>query len=316
METLRLSGYSEEEKIEIARRYLIDRQREDAGLKPDQLTIPDAALAAIIRRYTREAGVRQLERALGRVARRIALRFAEGETDPVTVAPGAIAELLGPEKVAVEEARRQLPPGVATGLAWTEAGGDVLYVEAILLEHGRDLTLTGQLGEVMQESAKAAHSYILSRARSLGIKHVEGRVHLHVPAGAVPKDGPSAGVTMAVALASLYTRKPVRSDTAMTGEISLTGLVLPVGGIKEKVLAARRLGIRRIILPKDNEKDLAEIPDEIRKELEFIFAARIEDALAAALPALKTKPRASNHAPGNNRPKRRAAARTRSQERR
>ena len=315
METQRLSGYSEEEKTEIARRYLIDRQREDAGLKLDQLTIPDKTIEAIIRHYTREAGVRQLERALGRVARRIALRFAEGQTEPVTVAPAALAELLGPEKVALEEARRQLPPGVATGLAWTEAGGDVLYVEAILLEHGRDLTLTGQLGEVMQESAKAAHSYILSRARSLGIKNVEGRVHLHVPAGAVPKDGPSAGVTMAVALASLYTRKPVRSDTAMTGEISLTGLVLPVGGIKEKVLAARRLGIRRIILPKDNEKDLAEIPDEIRKELEFIFAARIEDALAAALPALKSKPRASNHAPGNNRPARRGAARTRSRAR-
>ena len=311
METLRLSGYSEEEKIEIARRYLIERQREDAGLKSEQLTIPNEALAAIIRRYTREAGVRQLERALGRVARRVALRFAEGQTESVTVTAGMLADLLGPEKIAKEEARRQFPPGVATGLAWTEAGGDVLYVEAILLEHGRDLTLTGQLGEVMQESARAAHSYILSRARSLGIKHTEGRVHLHVPAGAVPKDGPSAGVTMAVALASLYTRKPVRSDTAMTGEISLTGLVLPVGGIREKVLAARRLGIRRIILPKENEKDIAEIPEEIRKELDFVFAARIEDALTAALPDMKSKSRTAVHLPGNSRPPRRQAARTR-----
>ena len=283
METLRLTGYSEEEKVEIARRYLVDRQRHDAGLKADQLVLGDEALSAIIRRYTREAGVRQFERALGRVARRIALRFAEGNTAPVTVTPETLPDLLGPEKVSLERARKELPAGVATGLAWTEAGGDVLYIEAILLEHGRELTLTGQLGEVMQESAMAAHSYVLSQAKTLGIKNPAGRVHLHVPAGAVPKDGPSAGVTMAVAMASLYTGKPVRSDTAMTGEISLTGLVLPVGGIKEKVLAARRLGIRRVILPKDNEKDLAELPENVRKELEFILASRIEDALAAAL---------------------------------
>lgn len=327
METLRLSGYSEEEKVEIARRYLVDRQREDAGLKVEQLTYPDDALSAIIRHYTREAGVRQFERALGRVARRISLRFAEGKTAPFIVTPASLAELLGPEKVALERARKKLPAGVATGLAWTEAGGDVLYIEAILLEHGRELTLTGQLGGVMQESAQAAHSYILSQAKSLGIKNVDGRVHLHVPAGAVPKDGPSAGVTMAVALASLYSGRPVRSDTAMTGEISLTGLVLPVGGIKEKVLAARRLGIRRVILPKDNEKDLAELPENVRKELEFIFATRIEDALAAALPgpakAARTAKvprakvsRAGNHRPskirtGNNHPPRRPAARVR-----
>lgn len=283
MEILRLTGYSEEEKVEIARRYLVDHQRDDAGLKADQLVLSNEALATIIRRYTREAGVRQFERALGRVARRIALRFAEGKTEPFAVTPETLPDLLGPEKVSPERARKELPAGVATGLAWTEAGGDVLYIEAILLEHGRDLTLTGQLGAVMQESAQAAHSYILSQAKSLGIRNPEGRVHLHVPAGAVAKDGPSAGVTMAVALASLYSGKPVRSDTAMTGEISLTGLVLPVGGIKEKVLAARRLGIRRVILPKDNEKDLAEIPENVRKELEFILARRIEDALTAAL---------------------------------
>jgi len=315
METLRLSGYSEEEKIEIARRYLVDRQRHDAGLKADQLMFPDDALSAIVRRYTREAGVRQFERALGRVARRISLRFAEGQTEPVTVTPEFLADLLGPDKVSLERARKKLPPGVATGLAWTEAGGDVLYVEAILLEHGHDLLLTGQLGEVMQESARAAHSYVLSQAKALGIRKPEGRVHLHVPAGAVPKDGPSAGVTMAVALASLYTKKPVRSDTAMTGEISLTGLVLPVGGIKEKVLAARRVGIRRVILPKDNEKDLAELPESVRNELEFIFATRIEDALGAALVG-PSKPRSSNHRAGNSRPSgnrsaRRPAARPR-----
>ncbi|MGE5191999.1 MAG: endopeptidase La [Deltaproteobacteria bacterium] len=310
METLRLSGYSEEEKVEIARRYLVDRQRHDAGLKEGQLTLPDETLSAIIRRYTREAGVRQFERALGRVARRISLRFAEGKTEPVTVAPDALVELLGPEKVALERARQELPPGVATGLAWTEAGGDVLYVEAILFDRPGELMLTGQLGEVMQESAKAALSYVRSHAKGLGIKKPEGRVHLHVPAGAVPKDGPSAGVTMAVALASLYTARPVRNDTAMTGEISLTGLVLPVGGIKEKVLAARRIGIRRVILPKDNEKDLAELPENVRKELEFIFAARIEDALAAALTA-PAKSRTTNHRPAGNRAPRRAAVRVR-----
>jgi ATP-dependent Lon protease len=310
METLRLSGYSEEEKVEIARRYLVDRQRHDAGLKEGQLVLPDETLSAIIRRYTREAGVRQFERALGRVARRVSLRFAEGKTEPVTITPDGLAELLGPEKVAPERARQDLPPGVATGLAWTEAGGDVLYVEAILFERPGELMLTGQLGDVMQESAKAALSYVRSHAKALGIKRPDGRVHLHVPAGAVPKDGPSAGVTMAVALASLYTGRPVRSDTAMTGEISLTGLVLPVGGIKEKVLAARRVGIHRIILPKDNEKDLAELPENVRKELGFIFPARIEDALAAALTAA-SKSRSSNHRPAGHRLARRAAVRVR-----
>jgi ATP-dependent Lon protease len=310
METLRLSGYSEEEKVEIARRYLIDRQRQDAGLKPDQLVVPNETLSAIIRRYTREAGVRQLERALGRVARRIALRFAEGKTESVTVTPEDLSDLLGPEKISPEKARQDLPSGVATGLAWTEAGGDVLYVEAILFDRPGDLLLTGQLGDVMQESAKAALSYVRSHAKALGIKRPDGRVHLHVPAGAVPKDGPSAGVTMAVALASLYTGDPVRSDTAMTGEISLTGLVLPVGGIKEKVLAARRVGIRRVILPRDNEKDLAELPENVRQEMEFILVSRIEDAFAAALTA-PAKTRSTNHRPAAGRIRRRPAVRVR-----
>lgn len=283
MELLRLTGYSEEEKIEIARRYLLDRQRDEAGLKPDQLSMLDETLSAIVRRFTREAGVRQFERALGRVARRVALRFAEGETTPMTVTPSDLATLLGPDRASPEQARKRLPMGVATGLAWTEAGGDVLYVEAILLRDGDGLILTGQLGEVMQESARAAYSYVISQAESLGIRDTKGKVHLHVPAGAVPKDGPSAGVTMAVALASLFARRPVRNDTAMTGEISLTGLVLPVGGIKEKVLAARRIGIRRVILPKDNEKDLPELPESVRNEMQFFLVERIEDALTASL---------------------------------
>lgn len=312
METLRLSGYSEEEKIEIAKRYIVDRQRGDTGLKPEQLTLPDTTLSAIIRGYTREAGVRQLERAIGRVARRIALRFAEGPSEPVTVQPADLAVLLGPEKISPERIRTELPAGVATGLAWTEAGGDVLYIEALLLGHGQDLMLTGQLGEVMQESAKAAHSYVLSRAQSLGFKPAPGRVHLHVPAGAVPKDGPSAGVTMAVALASLYSGVPVLADTAMTGEISLTGLVLPVGGIKEKVLAARRAGIRRVILPRDNRKDLADLPENVRQEMEFVFATRVEDALAAALPTLAAKSRAAKDGASRARPPRRPLPRTRS----
>jgi len=289
MELLRLSGYSEEEKIVIARRYLIPRQLKEAGLTAEQLTIADEALRRVISRYTREAGLRQLERAIGRLTRKIALRFAEGKTEAVTIEPEDLAEMLGPEKFFPEQARKQLPPGVATGLAWTEAGGDVLYVEATLLPEGRSLIITGQLGEVMQESAKAAQSYIWSHADELGIDRSlfrESGVHIHVPAGAIPKDGPSAGVTMATALASLYTKTPAHSDTAMTGEITLTGLVLPVGGVKEKVLAARRAGLRRVILPKENEKDLRELPDNVREAMEFIFVERFEDALSAAIPGL------------------------------
>ncbi|HEX5081859.1 MAG TPA: endopeptidase La, partial [Blastocatellia bacterium] len=289
MELLRLSGYSEEEKIMIARRYLIPRQLKEAGLTAEQLAISDEALRRVISRYTREAGLRQLERAIGRLTRKIALRFAEGKTEAVTIDSEDLAEMLGPEKFFPEQARKQLPPGVATGLAWTEAGGDVLYVEATLLPEGRSLIITGQLGEVMQESAKAAQSYIWSHADELGIDRSlfsGSGAHIHVPAGAIPKDGPSAGVTMAAALASLYAKTPARSDTAMTGEITLTGLVLPIGGVKEKVLAARRAGLRRVILPKENEKDLRELPDNVREAMEFIFVERVEDALSAAVPGL------------------------------
>ena len=304
METLHLAGYSEEEKMQIARRYLIPRQLSEAGLivgvppsagsEPAQaatpaVQIPDETLSYMISRYTREAGLRQLERGLGRLARKVAIHFAEGRCDPVTVRPDDLADMLGPEKFFPERARKKLPPGVATGLAWTEAGGEVLQVEALLLPGTKGLILTGQLGDVMKESARAAQSYIWSQAEALGISQATVRrsgVHIHVPAGAIPKDGPSAGVAMVTALATLYTKCPARSDTAMTGEITLTGLVLPVGGIKEKVLAARRAGIRRVILPKENEKDLPELPENVRHELEFIFAEQIEEVLAAAVPEL------------------------------
>jgi ATP-dependent Lon protease len=292
MELLRLQGYSEEEKSEIAHRYLIPRQVREAGLTPDQFTLEDEALRYVIARYTREAGVRQLERAIGRLARRVALRFAEGHSGAVIITLADVPEMLGPERYSFELTRKQLPPGVATGLAWTEAGGDVLYIEATVLPAGRGLTLTGQLGEVMQESARAAQSYIWSHADELGIGadiFKDTGVHIHVPAGAIPKDGPSAGITMATALASVYSRLPVRSDTAMTGEITLTGLVLPIGGVKEKVLAARRAGLRRVILPAENRKDLRELPENVRSEIEFILAERIEDVLAAAIPELATR---------------------------
>jgi ATP-dependent Lon protease len=287
MEILRLSGYSEEEKVEIAKRYLLPRQLKETGLTPERLSVEPEGLRRVISRYTREAGVRELERMLGRVARKVARRFAEGNTRPVTVHAGDLLDLLGPERVRPERFRKQLPAGVATGLAWTEAGGDVLYIEATLLRDGRGLRLTGQLGDVMRESARAAQSFVWAHAEPLGIdpdlfRHAG--VHVHVPAGAVPKDGPSAGVAMVTALTSLYTHTPVRSDVAMTGEITLTGLVLPVGGIKEKVLAARRAGVRHVILPRDNEVDLRELPDNVRQELELTLAERIEDVLGAALP--------------------------------
>ena len=288
METLRLPGYSDEEKAEIARRYLFPRLREDAGLRPEQLGITAAALKEIIHRYTREAGVRELERMLGRLARKTAVRFAQGETTPVMVDVPELLELLGPERFFAEQLRQTLAPGVAIGMAWTEAGGDILYIEAIKLNKGERITLTGQLGEVMKESAMTAASYISSRYRErAGQESIDAPLHIHIPAGAIPKDGPSAGVTMAAALASLYLEQPVRSDSAMTGEITLSGLVLPVGGIKEKILAARRAGIYRIILPSENQKDLHDLPAHVLAEMEFIYVAQIEDALEAVIPALQ-----------------------------
>jgi ATP-dependent Lon protease len=293
MEILRLSGYSEEEKAQIARRYLLPRQLAHAGLTAEQCNITEEALLKIIASYTREAGVRRLEQTLGRVIRKVALKFAENVTDAVTVKGDDVVEMLGPEPITPEMARRELPAGVATGLAWTETGGDVLYIEASLLPNGKDLTITGQLGEVMQESAKTARSFVWAHAAELGINpelFLNSGLHIHVPAGAIPKDGPSAGVTMTTALASVYSGVPARQDTAMTGEITLTGLVLPIGGLKEKVLAARRAGLKRVIAPRGNQKDLRDLPEEVRNEMEFIFVDRVEDVLRVMLPSLAYKP--------------------------
>jgi ATP-dependent Lon protease len=289
MELIRLTGYSDEEKLEIAKRYLLTRRRKEAGLSPEQLVVPDETILAIIRRYTRESGVRELERTFGRLARKVALRIARGDASQVRLQPGDLKPFLGPERFFQESARKTLPSGVATGLAWTETGGDVLYVEAVLLpesDHSERFLLTGQLGQVMQESAKAARSYIVSHFAALGIEPSSGGVHVHVPAGAIPKDGPSAGVTMATALASLYSGLAVRNDTAMTGEITLTGMVLPVGGIKEKVLAARRAGLKCVILPKENARDIDELTAEVQRSMRFEYAERIEDVLAVAIPQL------------------------------
>ncbi len=292
MEVVRLAGYSEEEKLEIARRYQVPKQLKEAGLSADVCVLSDEALRLVISRYTREAGVRQLERAIGRVMRKVALKVAEGNPGSVEIKKEELTELLGPERFSPEQARKDVPAGVATGLAWTEAGGDVLYIEAALLKDGKGLSLTGQLGDVMQESAKTAQSYIWSHAGEFSIDQSLFRrygVHVHVPAGAIPKDGPSAGVTMTTALTSLYTGLPVRSDTAMTGEVTLSGLVLPVGGIKEKMLAARRLGIKRVIIPKQNEKDLRDLPSDARAEMEFILAEHVHEVLRAAIPGISEK---------------------------
>jgi ATP-dependent Lon protease len=292
MEILRLSGYSEEEKVVIANRYLVPRQIKETGLDPETTKFEPETIAAIIRNYTREAGLRRLEQRIGSIARKIALKVAEGNTNDLTVKPDDLVELLGPEPFHLEEMRRNLQPGEATGLAWTETGGDVLYIESTLLPDGKGLTLTGQLGEVMQESARAAQSYVWSHAAIFGIdtaKFKEFGVHVHVPAGAVPKDGPSAGITTVVALASLYSGVAARGDTAMTGEVTLTGLVLPIGGLKEKVLAARRAGITRIILPKANMKDLRDLPEHVRAEMEFVPVERVEQVIAAAIPQLAVR---------------------------
>ena len=294
MEVARLAGYSEEEKLEIARRYQVPKQLKEAGLSGDVCVLSDDALRVVISRYTREAGVRQLERAIGRVMRKAALKVAEGNPGAVEIRKEELPDLLGPERFSHEQARKDVPAGVATGLAWTEAGGDVLYIEAAMLKDGKDLSLTGQLGDVMKESARTAQSYIWSHAREFAIDESMFRrygVHVHVPAGAIPKDGPSAGVTMTAALTSLYTGLPVRSDTAMTGEVTLSGLVLPVGGIKEKMLAARRLGIRRVIIPKQNEKDLRDLPVDARDEMEFILAEHVQDVLRAAIPGFRAQGR-------------------------
>jgi ATP-dependent Lon protease len=293
MEIIRLAGYSDREKLEIARRYLVPRQTTENGLNAAQFKIEDAAVELIATRYTREAGVRQLERNIGSVARKVALKVAQGEAETVQVAENNVREYLGPPQFYPEQARKELPAGVATGMAWTEMGGEVLFIEATLLPGGRGLTITGQLGDVMQESARAAQSYLWSHAAEFGIEpeiFKDYGVHLHVPAGAIPKDGPSAGVTITSALASLYSGRRVRPDTAMTGEITLSGLVFPIGGIKEKVLAAHRAGIRRILLPSRNEADVDDIPEDVRSDLQIVFVSTISEVIDSALEVLVANP--------------------------
>jgi len=288
MELITLGGYSEEEKIHIAKMYLVPRQRDEHGLKPEQFVIEDQALRRVIAEYTREAGVRSLERQIGALARKIAARVATDAAYVGHVAAKDVPDYLGPARFRSEGAFRLSRAGVATGLAWTEVGGDVLYIEAVLLPGGGGhLTLTGQLGSVMQESARAALSHVRQQAAALGITPetlTRQDLHIHVPAGAIPKDGPSAGVTMATAIVSAARGVPVRSDVAMTGEITLSGLVLPVGGIREKSLAARRQGIKTIVLPEGNMQDLSELPDEVRRDLKFVPATTLEDVLKVALP--------------------------------
>ena len=284
MEIIQLPGYTEEEKIEIARRYLVKRQLDANGLKPELASLTDAALAAIVRDYTREAGVRNLEREIGSVLRHVAMQIAEGRAQHVAIDAHDLAPILGARRFENESALRASVPGVATGLAWTPVGGDILFIEASKVPGSGRLILTGQLGDVMKESAQAA----LTLAKTwTGESLDKVDVHVHVPAGATPKDGPSAGVAMFLALVSLLTGKPVRSDVAMTGEVSLRGLVLPIGGVKEKTLAALRAGIRIVMLPQRNEKDLEDVPAEVREKLQFVWLDHVEDAVRFAIGDLK-----------------------------
>ncbi len=286
MEIISLAGYTESEKLQIAQRYLLRRQMQANGIKDGQVEITEAALREIIQYYTREAGVRNLEREIGKALRNAAVRFAEGGDAPIRIDRDDLAAVLGPRQFENEVAMRTSVPGVATGLAWTPVGGDILFIEATRVPGKGRLILTGQLGDVMKESAQAALSIVKNRAALFGIDaevFERSDVHVHVPAGAIPKDGPSAGVAMLMALVSLFTERTVRNDTAMTGEISLRGLVLPVGGIKEKVVAAARAGLKRVMLPARNRKDYEEIPEEARQQLEFLWLERVEDAIAGAL---------------------------------
>jgi ATP-dependent Lon protease len=286
MEVVELPGYTQDEKLQIAKRYLVSRQLEANGLKDDQAIIDDAALELLISGYTRESGVRNLEREIGAVLRHAAMRIAEGAEAPIELGRETIEGILGPQKFQSEVKLRTSVPGVATGLAWTPVGGDILFVEASRIPGRNNLILTGQLGDVMKESAQAALTLAKSRLADLGVQQADleaSDIHIHVPAGAIPKDGPSAGVTMFVALASLLSGRKVRNDIAMTGEISLRGLVMPVGGIKEKVLAALRAGIETVVLPERNRKDIHDVPAAAREQLEFIWVENVDQALEAAL---------------------------------
>jgi ATP-dependent Lon protease len=286
MEVLELPGYSEDQKMMIAKEFLISKQINEHGLSSEFIEFQDAALQVIISSYTREAGVRNLEREIAAICRGVAKDVARGVMEKVVIGSESLHKYLGPVKFFLEVAERTSSPGVATGLAWTPTGGDIIFVEATKMRGEKGLTLTGQLGDVMKESAQAALAYVRSKSKELGIEEdffEKNDIHIHVPAGAIPKDGPSAGVTIFVALTSLLTNKPVRNDVAMTGEITLRGLVLPVGGIKEKVLAGMRAGIRTIILPKKNEKDLEEIPEHIRNQMNFKYIQRMDEAIELAL---------------------------------
>ncbi|HEY2226759.1 MAG TPA: endopeptidase La [Xanthobacteraceae bacterium] len=286
MEIIALAGYTASEKRQIASRYLVRRQMEANGIQEGQIEITQAALREIIERYTREAGVRSLEREIGRALRHAAVRIAEGESGPIRIDLDELGAVLGAPRFESEVAMRTSVPGVATGLAWTPVGGDILFIEATRVPGSGRLILTGQLGDVMKESAQAALSIVKNRAAVLGIdesRFERTDIHIHVPAGATPKDGPSAGVAMFMALVSLMTERTIRSDTAMTGEISLRGLVLPVGGIREKVVAAARAGLKRVMLPARNRRDYDDIPEEVRGELEFVWLERVEEAVSASL---------------------------------
>jgi ATP-dependent Lon protease len=294
METLELPGYSEDQKMMIAKEFLIPKQINEHGLSSEFIEFQDPALQIVISSYTREAGVRNLEREIATICRGVAKDVARGVKEKVVIVPENLHRFLGPVKFFLEVAERTSNPGVATGLAWTPTGGDIIFVEATKMRGEKGLTLTGQLGDVMKESAQAALAYVRSKSKELGIEEdffEKNDIHIHVPAGAIPKDGPSAGITMFVALTSLLTNRPVRNDVAMTGEITLRGLVLPVGGIKEKVLAGMRAGIKTIILPKKNEKDLEEIPENIRKQMNFKYIQRMDEAIELALK--HTEPRSA-----------------------
>jgi ATP-dependent Lon protease len=313
MEVLEIAGYTEEEKLKIAVDHLVDKQVKNHGLTAEYIQFTASALRQVIRGYTREAGVRNLEREIGSLCRKVARRRAEGNETPIEITPDVVVELLGAPRFLDEEMEeRTKDPGVAIGLAWTAAGGEVLFIEASKMAGGGSLTLTGQLGEVMKESARAALSWLRAHAKTYGIDpdfFTKAEMHVHVPAGAIPKDGPSAGVTMATAMASALTGRPVRGDIAMTGEITLSGRVLPIGGVKEKVLAARRLGIHEVIVPKQNAKNINEdLTPELREGLTVHLVSTIEEVLALALqpvasdvrPAKKAaRPAGLVAAPGN-----------------
>ena len=303
MEVLEIPGYTAQDKLKIAKRYLVPRQRKEHGLSVKQLAISDAAVKIIIERYTREAGLRNLEREIASLCRWAAGRIAEGKDKGVKIGPEKVPEILGPERITPDTALRTAVPGVATGLAWTPFGGDILFVEATAMPGKGALNLTGQLGDVMKESAQAAVSYVRSHAQELGVSpdfYKEQDLHIHVPAGAIPKDGPSAGVTILTALVSLLSGRPVRSDVAMTGEITLRGMVLPVGGIKEKVLAAHRAGVKTIILPERNKRDLEDVPANVKKSLKFVFARQMDEVAKRALapPEKKAAPKKSAQGAG------------------